>query len=260
MSFSAANEALELTAKYDYPWEYTDKSSIDISKSSGKIYTTNSGYLKIFNSKMELLNSVTLPMDKIGDDYIRYIKSIDDRVFAIGTDGEVYLYDIVDEKLIAQTPTIYTLSNSFNCSVSADGNFVAFIFDDLYVYELKNKLEFILRHRIAGKFYGCFFAPNDGNKLILNTLNDVEIFNCATGIVDQVIDRIYANPINIDPVTGYMLLVSNSKKKIYVYDYKNDLLVFEMNHHAFAYDFKLLNNHIFFNSGYHIDISSYANN
>lgn len=257
MLFSITNEALEVKGKYDYTWDYNDNYSIDFSK-GGRIYTTVAGYLKIFNSKMELLNSIKLPMSDIGIDRIRFIKSIDERVFIIGAEGVIFLYDIIDEKVVARTPIIYGISNNYKYSVSSDANFVAFIYDDLYVYEIRNKQELILRHRIAGKFYGCFFAPNDGNKLTLNTPDNVKIFNCTTGATDQVIDRFYANPVNIDPLTNNMLLVSNSKSKIYVYDFQSDKLVFEMNHHASAYDFKLLNNQIFFNSGYHFDILPYV--
>jgi hypothetical protein len=55
-----------------------------------------------------------------------------------------------------------------------------------------------------------------------------------------------------------MLLVSHSKKKIYVYDFENDILKLEMNHYGSVYDYKLLNNIIFVNAGYHFDISSYV--
>lgn len=259
MSVAATNEALELKGKYDYSWDYSDNTSIEFSKSGDKIYTTINGYLEMFNPKMVPLNSVKLPTGDTGYNTVRFVKSLDDRVFVIGTDGIIFLYDIVDHKIIAQTPTIYTVLGNYKCSVSADGSYVALINENLYVYEIRNKQEIILRHQVAGSFYGCFFAPNDANKLILNTPDNVRIFNCSTGAIDQVINRFYANPINIDPITNYMLLVSNSKARIYIYDFKSDKLVLELNHHAFAYDFKLLNNQIFTNSGYHFDISPYVN-
>ena len=258
MSFTATNELLDVKGKYDYSWDYSDNNTIDFSVSGDKIYTTVNGQLNTFNSKLELLNSEKLPVGEIGFNTIRVIKSLDDRVFLIGTDGVIFLYDIVDHRIISRTPTVYGVSSNFKFAVSADGNYVAFINDKLYVYEIRNKQELILRHQIAGSFYGCFFAPNDPNKLILNTPENIRIFNCSSGSVDRVIDRFYANPINIDPVTNYMLLVSNSKAKIYIYDYESDKLVLELNHHGFAYDFKLLNNLIFTNPGYHFDISPYV--
>ena len=259
MSTKSANHIFETTGAYNYSWDYSDNNSIEFSKDGSKIYTTVNGYLMAFSPKMELLNSEKLPTGEIGFNTIRVVKSLDDRVFLIGADGVIFLYDIIDHKVIAKTPTMYGVSSNFKFSVSADGNYVAFINDKLYVYEIRNKQELILRHQVAGSFYGCFFAPNDPNKLILNTPENIRIFNCSSGSDDRIIDRFYANPINIDPVTHNMLLVSNSKKKIYVYDYESDKLILEMNHHGISTDFKLLNNNILVNSGFHFDISSYVN-
>jgi hypothetical protein len=205
---------------------------------------------------MELVNSVPLFFKGA---VRRALKNLDDKVFLICTDSFLLLYDANERKVLAKTQEMYGVLQNFNFSVSQDGKYAAFCNPELSVYEIKNNQELILHYQDTATYYGCLFDPKYPEKLVLNCPDNMKIFNCATLKMEKTIDRFYANPVNIDPVTHNLLLVSNSRKKIYVYDYESDQLKFEMNHHALNTDFKLLNNIIFVSSGFHLDISSYVN-
>lgn len=259
MSVKSANSRLESLGSYTYPWDYGDNCTIEFSKNNQHVFTTVDAGLITLNAKMELVNSVKLPFAGGGAVRIRALKSLDDKVFLIGSDSYLLLYDTGEHKTLAKTQDMWGVMQNYNFAVSADGKYAAFCNPGLHVYEIKNNQELSLYYQDTENYYGCFFDPKYPEKLVLNCPDDVKIFNCATGKTEQIIDRFYANPVNIDPVTHNMLLVSNSRRKIYVYNYDADKLILELNHHALSTDFKLLNNNIFVNSGYHFDISSYVN-
>jgi hypothetical protein len=256
MSMKSANSRLEIQGAYNYSWDYGDNYTIDFSKNNQNIFTTVEPSLITLNSQMELINTVPLPFKGTRR---RALKNLDDKVFLIGTDSFLLLYDANERKVLAKTQEMYGVLQNFNFSVSSDGKYAAFCNPYLYVYEIKNNQELILHYQDTATYYSCLFDPKYPEKLVLNCPDNMKIFNCATLKMEKTIDRFYANPVNIDPVTHNMLLVSNSRKKIYVYDYESDKIKFEMNHHALNTDFKLLNNIIFVSSGFHLDISSYVN-
>ena len=259
MSVKAVNARFESQGSYTYPWDYGDDCTLDFSKDNQRVFTTVNGNILTLSSKMELINSAKIPVDGGGSLRIRALKSINDQVFLIGSDSYLLLYDTSVGKILAKTQDMWGVLQDYNFSFSNDGKYAAFCNPGLHVYEIKDNQELILRYQDTENYYGCFFDPKYPEKLILNCPGNVKIFNCSTAKTEKIIDRFYANPINIDPVTHNMLLVSNSKKKIYVYDYELDKLKFELNHHGLSTDFKLLNNNILVNSGYHFDISSYVN-
>jgi hypothetical protein len=259
MSVKAVDSRLGLQGSYTYPWDYGDNYTIDFSQDKQNIFTTVSGSILTLNPKMELIKSAKIPVDGGGSLRIRALKSIDDHVFLVASDSYLLLYDTNEDKILAKTPDMWGVLMNYNFSVSVDGKYAAFCNPGLHVYEIRNNRELIVRYEDSENYYGCFFDPKYPEKLVLNCPDDVKIFNCTTAKAERIIDRVYANPVNIDPVTHNMLLVSNSRQKIYVYNFDADKLVMELNHHSLSTDFKLLNNTIFVSSGYHFDLSSYVN-
>lgn len=266
MHIKSADGKIELTGSYDYSWDYSDNSTLDYSTDNRWLYSTFEGnFRKISIDGMQLNNSKKIPFSQDGFKP-RTVKILNDSICLIGYEllmgSQFALYNYNSNTEITrseQMPSDFIALANYLYTISTDGHYAAFSnLKGLYVYEITKNFGLVLRYHDSGKYYGCFFDPKYPERLILNCPNDFKIFDCFSQAFVKTIDRFYANPINIDPATHNMLLVSFSKQKIYVYDYENDVLKFEMNHHGMPYDFKLLNNIIFVNSGYHFDISSYV--
>lgn len=217
---------------------------------------------------LNLLNAQELNIKLENGDGIRIIKWLNDSTLMLGTKQFFAIYNYVSKKIIFQSE----LHNkggqeNYQYSISSNGRFAAFTNgSEFVIYENIDNEELKVQFKSSEQYSRCFFNPNDPNELILD-LQDlmeykgskrIDIFDCSEGKIKKSLTGFKSQPINIDPQTGYLLMVSFSKRKIYVYDYKNDVLKFEMNHHGTPDDFKLLNNIIFVNSGYHFDISSHA--
>jgi hypothetical protein len=144
-------------------------------------------------------------------------------------------------------------------SISANGKYMAYCdANGLVVYENIDNQELRLKYEDSKKYYNCVFDLIRPERLILNAPNDNLFWNCETSIVEGSVGSLVANPVNIDPVTNYLLMISNSKAKIYVYDMVNQKIRFEIPFHGSVSQFKLLNNYIFINAGYVYKIPSDA--
>ena len=262
MHITSLDENFGLTGSFGYSWDYYDKHSIDFSADNQSLYSTV--HQKIVQLSSSGLNQLkTLPLD-LGESEslrIRLLKNIDETVFLVGYDSYFVLYDSGGNKLIDKTTSLkgYGLKSENSFSVSENGKYVAFANENgLLVFENLNNQKLVLRFEDSDKYYSCFFDPFSADKLILNGGDGIRFFSCSKLQTEKVLTQFYANPINIDPVSHFMLLVSNSQKKIFVYDYENDKLILEMNHHGFAFDFSLLNNNIITKQGFHFNISEYV--
>lgn len=267
MSLRTASGDLVAGNSYDYPWDYSNSYTLAFSKDNQKIYSTvNWNFVTLNTSGMGLVSSTKLSF--VPQDFSQAIvlKSLDDQTMLLGykTIGayQFALFNPATGSVIHQTSKLtddFISSGNDVMDVSSDGRYAAYSYrNGLYVFEIVDNKQLLLRYHDTNIYYSCLFDPKYPDRLILNRPNDFQVFNCSTLKAEKTIDRFYANPVNIDPQTHYMLLVSNSKKKIYVYDYENDVLKLEMNHHVYNTDLKLINNILFVNAGYHFDISSYV--
>lgn len=268
MHLRVSGQTIAQEASYDYSWDYNDSYTLDVSKDNQRVFSTVDQNLVQLNAKtMGLISSTKLPMAVQGDVTSWVLKSMAEDVLLIGYNldfGSFYtLFNAKTNAIIATSDKLageYTSAGNYVYAISADGKYAAYCSSKgLIVYEIVDNQQLVLRFKDSKAYYSCFFDPTYPEKLVLNRPTDYQVFNCSTLTVEKTNDQFIANPINIDPLTHYILLVSNAKKKIYVYDMENDVVKLEMNHHGSAFDFKLLNNIIFVNSGYHFDISSYVN-
>lgn len=267
MSIKSANKDLKSENSYNYPWDYADSYTLAFSNDKQKIYSTvNGSIVTVHTTGMALIDSrkntfLPEPFSKA-----LVLKSLNDQTLLIGYQlmggYRFVLFNPATSSIINQSEKLTSdsmSSGNYLMDVSSDGRYAAYCCQKgLYLFEIVDHTQLTLRYHDANAYLSCLFDPQVPERLILNRRNDIQVFNCFTLQTEKTIDQIYANPINIDPKTHYMLLVSNSKKKLYVYDYENDVMKLEMNHHVSATDFKLLNNIIFVNAGYHFDISSYV--
>ncbi|MGE5447258.1 MAG: hypothetical protein ACM3PR_02775 [Bacteroidales bacterium] len=267
MSLKTANQDLVVKESYDYSYDYNDKYTLTFSKDNQKIYSTvNGNFVTVNTSSMGLASSKKWSFLPEEPSMSMVLKSLDDQTMLIGYrcmgGYRFVLFNPVTASIINQSAKLtddYISLGNYLMDVSSDGRYAAYSCQKgLYLYEIVGNNQLVLRYHDTNIYYSCLFDPKYPERLILNRENDFQVFNCSTLKADKTIDRFYANPVNIDPKTHYMLLVSNSKNKLYVYDYENDVLKLEMNHHVYNTDLKLINNIIFVNAGYHFDISSYV--
>ncbi|HPE76944.1 MAG TPA: hypothetical protein PLC80_12705 [Draconibacterium sp.] len=267
MYIRSFNRDLTQIGSYDFSWDYSDQSVIDISEDGKKVYSIVEYNLIQLNAPGMTLHSQTkIPFDdEVFNTYL--LRKLSDDKFLIGYESNFYdyfaIYDIAKNKIISKTqkvPASAIIKNNSNFSVSPDGRLASICnTEGLTLFEITGADELKLLYHNTNKYYDGFFDPLNSNQLIINTENNILLWNCAQQKVEKVID-IFANPVNIDPVTNYLFLVSNSMKKVYVYDYLNDKIVYETDHNSNHYNLRLYNNIVFSNSGYHIDISDYVNN
>ncbi|MGE5457705.1 MAG: hypothetical protein ACM3RX_05065 [Methanococcaceae archaeon] len=253
-------------AVYDKERSYWDSYTLAFSSDNTKLYSTVNGKLVTLDaSALNVISSTSLSFsgDNIINTYV--LKALNDQTMLIGyhcSDGYHFvLFNSLDGTVIDQSdkmPDDISSMGNYIMNVSPDGKYAAISYGKgLYLFEIVDNKQLILRYHDTKTCYNGLFDPKYPERLILNRVNDIALFNCSTLQIDKTIS-FAANPINFDPLTHNLLMVSYSKKKIYVYDYENDVIKFEMNHHGHAYDFKLINNIIFVNAGYHFDISSYV--
>lgn len=267
MSAKSANHIFETTGVYNYSWDYRDNYTLSFSQDNEYLFTTIHGNLVCLRTAdMGLVSSNSLSFIDEGIHKAQVLKNLGTTNFLIaynnGLAYKIVLFDSSTREVLdnsVQLPADNVLTGNSLFSVSENNKYVVFSNRlGLWVFGIEDNRKLTPIYQDSNEYYGCFFDPKYPEKLILNTPSNFKIFNCSSKIFEKTIDRFYANPINIDPVTHNMLLVSNSKKKIYVYDYESDKLILEMNHHGLSTDFKLLNNNILVNSGFHFDISSYV--
>lgn len=267
MSLKTAGRDLVAGASYTYSWDDFDRYTMAFSKDNQKIYSTvNMELVTLSTQGMRLVNSTKLSFMPANFSKIMALKSLNDQSILIGhKDWGGYQFTLLNPEtgvVIDQSDKLiddFISYGNYLMDVSSDGRFAAYSCQKgLYVFEIENNNQLTLRYHDTNMYYSCLFDPLYPERLILNRPTDFQVFNCSTLQAEKTIDRFWANPVNIDPQTHYLLLVSNSKKKIYVYDYENDVLKLEMNHQVTNSDLKLINNIIFVNAGYHFDISSYV--
>lgn len=267
MTLKTANADLVAGNSYVYSWDDYNKSTLAFSKDNRKIYSTVNWNLVALNtSGMGLASSLKLSFVPMDFSNAITLKSLDDQTMLLGYQSmgayQFALFNPATGSVIHQTSKLtddFISYGNYVMDVSSDGRFAAYSCQKgLFLFEIVDNKQLVLRYHDTNTYYSCLFDPIYPERLLLNRPNDFQVFNCLTLKPEKTIDRFYANPVNIDPKTHYLLLVSNSKKKIYVYDYENDVLKLEMNHHVYNTDLKLINNIIFVNAGYHFDISSYV--
>lgn len=267
MHLRASGQDIAQEASYDYPWDYNDRFTLDVSKDNQRVFSTVGQNLVQLNTKgMGLISSTKLPMAAQEDITSWVLKNLAEDVFIIGYNldfGSYFtLFNAKTNSIIATSNKLageYISAGNYVYAISPDGKYAAYCGSKgLILYEIIDNQQLVLHYQDSNTYYSCFFDPTNPEMLVLNRPTNYQVFNCSTLKVEKTNNQFYANPINIDPLTHYMLLVSNAKKKIYVYDMENDVVKLEMNHHGSAFDFKLLNNNIFVSSGYHFDISSYV--
>jgi hypothetical protein len=262
------SRAFEQIGTYEKHWDNYNNSNLEFSKDNQCAYiVVDENLLKLNSNGLGMISSHKLPFIMGLNPDVQVIKNLNDTVFLIGyksfSESRFILFNaktntLIDKSDILSNSYLATTGN-YHFAVSSNGKYAAFcIQKGLFLFEIVNSQNLALRFQDSNFYNGCFFDPKYPEKLILNRPNDFQVFDCSKLQVTKTIDRFNAFPVNIDPKTHNILLVSNAKKKIYVYDYENDVLKLEMNHHGMPDDFKLLNNIIFVNSGYHFDISSYV--
>jgi hypothetical protein len=266
MYIRSFNKDLTQKGSYDYSWDDSDESVIDISEDGKKVYSIVKYTLIQLDAPGMILNSQNkIPFDdEVSKTYL--LRKLSDDKFLIGYESNFYdyfvIYDISKNKIISKTqkvPVSAIIRNNLNFSVSPDGKLASICnTEGLTIFEITGAGELKLLYSNTNKYYDGFFDPLNSNRLIINGENNILIWNCSQQKVEKVID-FFANPVNIDPITNYLFLVSNSLKKIYVYDYLKDKLVYETDHNTNHYHLRLYNNIIFSNSGYHLDISDNVN-
>ncbi|GET34607.1 hypothetical protein PbJCM13498_34700 [Prolixibacter bellariivorans] len=251
---------LEVIASYDHSYDYKDNHSLAISKNHQTVYAVIAQQRRKFS--MTLLNDLGGMPNGFGDNAtFRVVKNLNDTIFLVGHNSNFSLLNILSNRVITTTDPLRTSGSIayYQFAVSSDGHYAAFANElGVSVYEVVNDRQFVLQYENSNAYYSCLFNPREPNELVLNAQDGIHVMDCSTGQITRNLNQFVANPINFDPVTNNLLLVSNSQKKIYVYDYENNVVKLTLNHRASAWDFRLLNNTILFDAGYHLAVSDYV--
>jgi hypothetical protein len=254
------DEHLEVQASYDHPYDYKDNHSLTLSQDHQTVYAVIAQQRRKFS--MTLLNDQGGMLNGFGDNAtFRVVKNLNDTIFLVGHNSEFALLNIRNNQVVATTDPLRTSGTIawYQFSVSSDGQYAAFANErGVSVYRVVNDRQLVLQYEDDGAYYSCLFNPRQPSELLLNEQNGIFVMDCSTGQIIRNLNQFVANPVNFDPVTNNLLLVSNSQKKIYVYDYDNNVLKLTLNHRASAWDFRLLNNTLLFDAGYHLAISDYV--
>ena len=255
------DEHLEVIASYDHAYDYKDNHSLAFSKDHQAVYAVIDQQRRKFS--MTLLNDLGGMPNGFGDNAtFRVMKNLNDTTFLVGHNSSFSLLNILNSQVIATTDPLRTSGSVayYQFAVSSDGRYAAFANElGVSVYEVVSNSQLVLQYENSNVYYSCLFNPLKSNELVLNAQDGIYVMDCSTGQIIRNLNQFVANPINFDPVTNNLLLVSNSQKKMYVYDYENNVVKLTLNHRASAWDFRLLNNTILFNAGYHLAVSDYVN-
>jgi len=254
------DEQLEVIASYDHPYDYNDNHSLTLSTDQQTVYAVIDQQRRKFSTS--LLNGLGSMPNGFGDNAtFRVVKNLNDTIFLVGHNSSFSLLNIVNNQVIATTDPLRTSGSVayYQFAVSSDGRYAAFANElGVSVYEVVNNNQLVLQYEDSNFYYSCLFNPRRPQELVLNAQDGIYVMDCSTGQIIRNLNQFVANPINFDPVTNNLLLVSNSQKKIYVYDYENNVVKLTLNHRASAWDFRLLNNTILFDAGYHLAVSDYV--
>jgi len=247
-------------ASYDYYWDYWDDISLMFSPDGKEVCSTNQlNQIILDATDLKLLKSQPLPL---ADEFVHYIhatKWLNDSLFLMGYNSCFVLINSNSNTVVAQSNMLKEPGAKSNqCfGISANGKYMAYCdANGLVIYENVNNQELRLKYEDSKKYYNCVFDLKRPERLILNAPNENLFWNCETSTSEGSVGSLVANPVNIDPVTNNLLMISNSKAKIYVYDMETQKIRFEIPFHGGVFQFKLLNNYIFFNSGYVYKIPS----
>lgn len=265
MHIHRLNRDFELLSSYNYSWDYDDKVSLTFSPDNQHLYSTaHQKLIKLNTNELELVSEQALSFTELISTDIRTMKSISDRILLIGFNSCFVLYDAATSQVISQSAVLKdaTIKQEQFYSVSEDGRYAAFCSDlGLMVFEIVDQNEIVLRYEDNDYYYNAIFDPKHPDQLLLNARENILLFNCASRNVERDLPgltALKANPVNFDPLTHYLLLGSFLQKKVFVYDYDSDELKLVVTHHEKSFEFKLLNNYIITDSGYHFDISAYV--
>jgi len=254
------DENFQTAGNYDFPYDYNNNPTLTFSKDNQSLYAiVNQKRMRFSTSDMKVLEE--LP-NGLGDNAtIQVMKNLNDTIFLVGYDGRFCLLNIQNDSIISDSGPLGSIRGNsyYRFAISSDGHYAAFCNDlGLHICEVVDNQQIIVQYEDSGNDISCLFNLRKPNELLVNAMDGIYVMDCSTGQTIRNLNQFVANPINFDPVTNNLLLVSYSQKKIFVYDYDNDVVKLELNHHANPWDFRLLNNYIFFNSGYHLAITDYV--
>lgn len=251
------NQSFQQTGSLDYSWVYSsDDYSLDFSDDGQKIYS-------IIGHKFTVLNSTTLekirecapPADKFNSGLSYVLKYLNDSIFIVGMKHGYALYNINSQTVVCNTDFGKKYgddSRDFNYAVSSNGKYAAYA--DKYglkIYENIQNKELKLIFNDLTYHYNCLFDPVHSNILVANSETSPYYFDCQTLEVMRTLETRLGYPINIDPSTNLLLAGSLRSEKLFLYDYLNDKIIREYNFRGIPFDYRLYNNTIFYNGGYH---------
>lgn len=258
------DEAFKQTGSYENSYDSYSATALDFSGDNQRVVSViHQRLVQLGTTSLNELNAKSIPLEE-NNVRVRMVKNLNDEVCLVGYDSYFVLFNTNTGSLVDQSEMLkgYGVKSFYNFLTSEDGRYAAFCSTGgLMIFEIIDYRELVLRYEDSEFYYNGLFDPHNPGHLILNAKENVLLFNCASMSVERELTgltALHANPVNFDPMTHYLLLASFNQKKIFVYDYDQDELKLELPHHETTFEFRLMNNYIITDSGYHFDITSYV--
>jgi len=249
--------SLALLGHYDYSWDYYDQNSLALSPDRTLLFSTENGKLLQLNSNtLDLMKSDPIAPYASGTKKALLIHLLNERLMLLSFNSWLTIYDYVDQTIIDQEALEISQVEPYHLTVSADGSYAANCGNGkLKVFRNNNNSQLDLISETTGSFLECIFDPhNPGNLLLVTETENYFVSLPGMERIHTVPDTVKGFPVNFDPVSGYILFVSNRYNILTVYDYINGQVKFTAPHHGYYDEFYLGKNRIFHSGGYNIKI------
>jgi len=257
----------DVLASYNYTYDYSHYSNIALDPDEDFIIAyQNNQLIRLKADDLSLVERYDLGSLPNINYEVRFIRCLSDKLILLGSYVNFSIFDLESRQFVgeaSQSLLKSTYSNVVFFSASPDGRYAVYsCYDGIMVFEIVNNSQFILRYTDTRHYYSHVFDPQADHQLILNEENSIELFNPETASVERelsFLDELKANPVNFDPVSNKLFLISNKQQKVFVYDYYNQRLLDYYRHKTDFYDIHLLNNTIVTDWGYHFYLPEYDN-
>lgn len=261
------NENFEVLASYDYTYDYSHDANIALAPNEDFVLAyQNKQLVKLKADDLSVLDRYDLGTFPNSNYDIRFIRCLSDKLVLLGSYMNFSIFDLESKQFVgeaSQTLLKSTYSNVVFFSASPDGRYAVYsCYDGIMIFEIINNSQFVLQYKDTRHYYSHVFEPLADHQLILNEENTIELFNPETASVEReltFLNELKANPVNFDPVSNKLFLISYQQQKVFVYDYYNQKLLDYYRHKTYLYDIHLLNNTIVTDWGYHFYLPDYDN-
>jgi len=249
------------TGAFNYPWDYYDNSSVAIAPDSRSVLTMALQNLMFMNLPSLKPTASKIPNTGMASPVSYHgMKILDDSIMYLVYNSRLGLFNYRKNLIVNFVSIASGNGMPSQVSFSADGTYAANCGDGYFrIFRNNNNQSLDLIYESAGDYLECIFDQVNRDNLVVSTMTENYVIKCPSMEQVAVIPAtIRGVPVNFDPVTNNLLIVSASYYSATVYDYLNAQIKFKSPQHGMYTDYYLAKNMIFQNTGYHYDISAFG--